>query len=302
VVGETVSVKETLILILTMLILIVAFVPHIHSDQTDQTISRCQLVSDIIPPNSHKVYNLSEGLTKASVFTMWFKVNSGGYSYVYLQRGTEIVSGWPVGLSTGMPIPLQYYYSCFVTRSGSYSLNVTTTWGESLNYTFFYDFNEPLLTNNTKSIPSEGGMASYYADLNSGDVVSLSLTSPSGSDFDIYVYFGYSYMMMSPPFAYTTSSNSPETLSLTAKNEGRYFIFVISSMGSGTFYLKSSIIPQAPTYDYDDLRAHCDSLLAELGNIRNLIYILITTTVISIATTVYFAARKPKVKPETETK
>ena len=103
---------------------------------------------------------------------------------------------WTVAMD--MPILIPYYYLYFITRSGAYLINVTSSWGESLNYTFFYDFSEPLQTDNTKSIPLEGCIASYHADLNSGDRVSLNLTSPSGSDFDIYVYFGYSYMMLSP--------------------------------------------------------------------------------------------------------
>lgn len=288
--------KEIIIPMLTVLLLSLAFSFPVHSDQA---ISKGQLVSDTIPSDSHKEYYLSEELPKGSVFTICIKVNKGIYGTFYLQRGTELVFSWTVGM--GIPaLYTPYYYSCFITRSGAYLLNVTSSWGESLNYTFFYDFSEPLQTNNTKSIPLEGGVASYHVDLNSGDRVSLNLTSPSGSDFDIYVYFGYSYMMISPPIGYTVSSTSSETLNFTAENGGRYFIFVISSMGTGTFYLRSSIIPQAPTYE--ELQADYNSLLAELGNIRNLIYILITTTIISIATTVYFAARKPKVKPETETK
>jgi len=50
--------------------------------------------------------------------------------------------------------------------------------------------------------------------------------------------------------------------------------------------------------DYDDL----SSQISELGTLRNLTYALLITTIILIATTVYLAVRKPKAKPEIETK
>jgi len=55
---------------------------------------------------------------------------------------------------------------------------------------------------------------------------------------------------------------------------------------------------------YNSLQGLCDSLnstytnlMGELNNIRNLMYIFIATTIILIATTIYLAIRKPKIKP-----
>jgi len=45
-----------------------------------------------------------------------------------------------------------------------------------------------------------------------------------------------------------------------------------------------------------------DTVINELNNVRNLMYIFIATTIILIATTVYFAIRKPKTRPKRKTK
>jgi len=50
---------------------------------------------------------------------------------------------------------------------------------------------------------------------------------------------------------------------------------------------------------YNELQSDREAITNELSTIRNLMYIFITTTMILIATTVYFATRKPKTKPET---
>jgi hypothetical protein len=46
-----------------------------------------------------------------------------------------------------------------------------------------------------------------------------------------------------------------------------------------------------------EIISYIDLLEAQLNIIRNLMYILVATTIILIATTVYFAIRKPKIKP-----
>jgi len=169
--------------------------------------------------------------------------------------------------------------------------------GGILNYTFFYDFSDELQANNSKTIPLEGGVASYYVDLRSDDKVSLNLASPSGSDFDMQVFSSYSYL--APSVASTVSAKSPESLSFVAASEGRYFIFVSATTGNGTFNLQSSIAPQASTYE--ELRARADSLQSALDNIKNVMYILIALAVISVVINVYLATRKPSVKTETKT-
>ena len=183
---------------LALTLLILALSPSVHSEQT---ISRGQVVSDSIPSNGYKVYDLSEQLPKGCIFMMYFKVDVGSYGYVNLQRGTETGFQWTVGagaLST-LYFMYPYYTTAFITRKSSYALNVTTLpYGAGLNYTFFYDFSDELQTNNTKTIPLEEGIASYCADLSSGDKLTLNLTTPSGSDFDMQVFYGYSaYMSMS---------------------------------------------------------------------------------------------------------
>jgi len=52
--------------------------------------------------------------------------------------------------------------------------------------------------------------------------------------------------------------------------------------------------------DYDDLESQHDTLTGDLGTTRNLSYAFIMTTIVFIATTVYLAIRKPKVKPESK--
>ena len=48
---------------------------------------------------------------------------------------------------------------------------------------------------------------------------------------------------------------------------------------------------------YNELQSDQEAVINELNNIRNTMYIFITTTIILMATTVYFAIRKPKIKP-----
>lgn len=290
--------KKHIMILLAIILLFLSLSPSAHSEQT---INRGQMVSDTVPSNSHKVYSLSEQLPKGCIFSIWFRVNEGGYGLVALQKGTETVFVWTVGVgSVIMYAPLPMYYSVFINRNGSYTLNVTSTsfgLGGILNYTFFYDFSDELQANNSKTIPLEGGVASYYVDLRSDDKVSLNLASPSGSDFDMQVFSSYSYL--APSVASTVSAKSPESLSFVAASEGRYFIFVSATTGNGTFNLQSSIAPKASTYE--ELRARADSLQSALDNIKNVMYILIALAVISVVINVYLATRKPSVKTETKT-
>jgi len=48
--------------------------------------------------------------------------------------------------------------------------------------------------------------------------------------------------------------------------------------------------------DYDGLKSNYDSLQLDMGNLRNLLYIFILTTLAFMGTTVFFAVRKPKTK------
>jgi len=56
--------------------------------------------------------------------------------------------------------------------------------------------------------------------------------------------------------------------------------------------------------DYDELQLEQEPIMNELNNVRNLMYVFVTTTVILVATTAYFAIRKPKTKalPKRRTK
>jgi len=47
---------------------------------------------------------------------------------------------------------------------------------------------------------------------------------------------------------------------------------------------------------YNELQSDQQAIINEIGTIRNLMYIFITATIILIATTVYFAIRKPKIR------
>jgi parallel beta-helix repeat protein len=54
--------------------------------------------------------------------------------------------------------------------------------------------------------------------------------------------------------------------------------------------------------DYDELQLAQEPIINELNNVRNIMYIFITTTIILVATTVYFAIRKPETRPKRKTK
>lgn len=301
-------------------LLLLAFCPSVHSDQT---ISKSQVVSDTLQQNTYKVYSLSEQLPKGCVFTLFLKVDSGsGYGYVFLQRGTETVYEWVAGTGSlaAFSIAFPTYYSAYITRGGLYSLNVSAiNFGGPLSYTFFYDFSEQLEANNSKLIPLEGGTASFYADLNSGDTVSMNLTSPSGSDFDVQVFSGYSYLMIVPPVASTLSPGSTKTLSFTALNTARHFVFVTAGTGNGTFSLQSSVTPLTPTYEQlqsnynqlnstyqnlltqnSNLQTNYNSLANDLNNTKNLVYIVLAITLIIIVINVYHIAKKPPANKETK--
>jgi hypothetical protein len=51
---------------------------------------------------------------------------------------------------------------------------------------------------------------------------------------------------------------------------------------------------------YNELQSDREAITNELSTIRNLMYIFITTTIILIATTAYFAMTKTRIKPETQ--
>ena len=54
--------------------------------------------------------------------------------------------------------------------------------------------------------------------------------------------------------------------------------------------------------DYDELLLGQEPIINELNNVRNLMYIFATTTIILVAATFYFAMRKPKARPRREAK
>jgi len=270
-----------------------------HTVYSQEEISRGDVVSGTVPPNSHRIYYLSETLQKGSTFTISAKIQKGLYGMLYLQRGPERLFSWMVSKDAEFVVPFGMSHIIGVT-SDEYLLNLTSSYGESLSYSFFYDFSQELQSNNSKSIPLQEGVACYHVDLSIEDKVSLALTSPSGSDFDIYVYFGpRTYLFFLPPVAYTVSPTSPETLNFIAEHEGRYFIDVTSSVGTGSFNLTSSITSLAPTYE--ELQERYDALSNELVNTRSLMFLFIVTTIIFAVTTAYLAIRKPKVKPELKT-
>jgi hypothetical protein len=291
--------------VLALFLLIMVFSPPVRSEQM---ISKGQLVSGVISLGGYKVYNLSEQLPKGCIFSICTKLYGGSYGNFILQRGTEMVYQWSVGSGiSGVTSIIPYYYSVLVTRGGSYSLNVSSLYSaESLSYAFYYDSSDQLEVNNTKTIPLEGGTASFYADLDSGDNVSLSLASPPLADYDMQVFFGYSYMMLSGPVATTMFTDASKTLNFKAANAGRYFVFVTATMGNGTFNLQSSVTHHISTDDelqsnYDKLNSSFQNLQAELSNIRNVMYVLMAITAISVVTTAYVATRKTPVATETET-
>ncbi|MEM3730774.1 MAG: hypothetical protein QW667_01125 [Candidatus Bathyarchaeia archaeon] len=117
---------------------------------------------------------------------------------------------------------------------------------------------------------------------------------PEGSDFDMQVFFGYTCLMLSPNIASSTSTEPSETLTFKAENDGRYFIFVTSTSGNGTFTLESTITKaplEEPKVDYD-------ALINEINNLKMATYALTFTTLIILAVVLYLAARRPKPKTE----
>jgi hypothetical protein len=292
------SMKKHVCIILLLLVTFLLPLTFSHTVYSQETVSMGQVVSDTIPPNSYKVYYLSETLQKGSMFNIYGKIQEGMYGTLYLQRGSERLFSWMISKDT-MTFALPFFTPTLIKVTGEeYLLNVTSGFGESLTYSFFYDFSQELHPTNTKSIPLEGGLAGYHIHLSSGDKVSLTLTSPSDSDFDAYVYSGPTTYLFFPPVAYTTSPTSPETLNFTAEHEGRHFIYVTSCVGTGSFNLTSSITPLAPTHE--ELQVRYDALSNELVNTRNLMYLFIITTIFFVGTTLYFAIRKPKIKQQTQ--
>ena len=60
-----------------------------HTAYSQEEISRGDVVSGTVPPNSHRIYYLSETLQKGSTFTISAKIQKGLYGTLYLQRGSE---------------------------------------------------------------------------------------------------------------------------------------------------------------------------------------------------------------------
>jgi hypothetical protein len=54
--------------------------------------------------------------------------------------------------------------------------------------------------------------------------------------------------------------------------------------------------------EYNDVASKYNVSTGELGTSRSLNYVLVVATIVFLATTVYFVMRKPKAKPEIQTK
>lgn len=111
---------------------------------------------------------------------------------------------------------------------------------------------------------------------------------------------------------YSVTVSTPELSSIQISATKSGYEGILTEVDIGTEYLQEYGTLQATynslnqTYnvlqsEYDSLKSKHDALTSDLGTARNLSYLFVTMTIIFIATTVYLAIKKLKVKPELKT-
>ena len=148
--------------------------------------------------------------------------------------------------------------------------------------------------------PSGGN---YWSDYNGTDFYGGPYQNETGSDgIGDIPYFFDSYPLMKPYIP------SEEMLVLyygllRKYNElqGNYDTLQTSYENLQTNYDAMNMSYNSLNSSYNELTSKHEATISELNYIKNLMYIFIITTIAFIATTAYFAIRKPKVKPELKT-
>jgi type VII secretion-associated serine protease mycosin len=87
----------------------------------------------------------------------------------------------------------------------------------------------------------------YQLQLAAGDRLSIEMTGPAVTDFDLYLYGPAATERASMPLAYATRSTYPEKLTWTATEAGRYCIDIRRFSGTGVYALSWTVVPRVPS-------------------------------------------------------
>jgi hypothetical protein len=157
------------------------------------------------------------------------------------QVASSTLGGSSTDTVTGTVTTSGYFY-IYVYRysgSGTYSMTVTVTGGATQN-----DMGTGVDAGNTLSASTtiEAGSGTGYVDstdtadyykigVTSGQTISVSMTPPSGSDFDLKLYDTSQSQVDSS----TLGGSQTDTVEATATASGYFYIYVYRYSGSGIY-------------------------------------------------------------------
>lgn len=194
-----------------------------------------------------------------------------------------------------MPSLLRFYFYPFILPENGtgYALNVTGFYGQSFEFSFFYDIAEVLGANNSKAIPFEMGTVGYYVDLDRGDRLWLNLTSQEGAEFDLFVtpsIYGEYFGTVAPSIVSTFFAPPPKITEFIADYKARFLVLVVSTSGSGNFILQSLHTGNPVEGGLEDIRSRVDYLN---NLINNLIVICVASLFVAVISVyMYWKLRK----------
>ena len=181
--------------------------------------------------------------------------------------------------------------------------------------------------------PGDHTITALDVTANTGDIAVFTVTSPptinvspseapigskitiSGEGFtpNQGIFVTFEDLLLFSPITTDEKGEFNVTLFVPMVNSGNYTIKVITmyyttqavanatftvTLGVDTLLSESSSEHDNPLSDYNELKSKLEDLTSDLSAARNLSYIFIVTTMIFIATTVYLAIRKPRMKTE----
>jgi type VII secretion-associated serine protease mycosin len=175
--------------------------------------------------------------------------------HLFGPAATDVLTDIPVASSIGAVYPERVAFRA--TETGDYYVSVARVSGSgpySLTWGITSDPDGEMPGVVLPASPVAGGLAPvideddvYQLQLSVGDRLSVEMTGPAVTDFDLYLYGPAATSLRSAPLAVSTHWTYPETLTWTATEPGRYCIDVRRFSGTGVYELRWSAVQQVPS-------------------------------------------------------
>jgi type VII secretion-associated serine protease mycosin len=175
--------------------------------------------------------------------------------YVFGPTASDVTSDIPIAFSAGGVYPEQLAFRA--TETGDYYVAVARVSGSgpySLIWGITSDPDGEIPGTALPAPPVTGDLAPvideddvYQLQLAVGDRLSIEMTGPEVTDFDLYLYGPAATSLHSIPLAVSTHWTYPETLTWTATEPGRYCIDVRRFSGVGAYTLWWTVAPRVPS-------------------------------------------------------